>query len=442
MLSLHKRALCMLLSIAALQAQQESADNAGEQSIKIGGTTSAAVVAKIYAVNCDTPHFMTLLQQIAMHLSATKQFAVSIVRGDAVSTKQEFAAISGSSTAIVLYCVGSEGSLQWRLLDGSGGESLLGKKSLQGDRPLWLWAADIADQLWQAMTSMPGDFTSVLIACKKEKKKLHGRQHRTLAVIHPTFGSQWEHAKVLVNTLSDNFAPRVHPVLPFVYYSQHTPTNVRLMVVDTDKRTRVVTNFDGQNLTPALNAQGKIVLCLSQGESTHLYEYRFCVPTGKGEFIQLTHGKGQYLSPTFANEHTIACAYIDESLVSTLQLIDLTTRAVTKLPVGRAYCPAGDGKGHIVFCKRGNGRLQLWLYDIASGQERQLTHTSSDKDEPSWSPSGNYIAATCIEGTQSRIAIVDATSGKQRYITPSNEQWSGPCWAGREYTMAVYRRQE
>ncbi|MCL4380016.1 hypothetical protein M1466_00780 [Candidatus Dependentiae bacterium] len=442
----QERFLCILHGIGMLFAtlllcsQQNIPIAVATNPIKIERATSAPAVLKIYAVTNDSPMIALLVNEIAMHLGASQQFAVTVMLGKPLTTKQEFMAIAGGGTAMVLYCTMTDSALHWRLLDGTGGESLVGKKSKQGDRPVWRWAADVADQIWHAMTSRNSDFSSVIIACKKEKKRLQGRQHRTMRIIHPTFGSQWGEAVVLVDAMSDNFAPRVHPTLPFVYFSQHTPTNIRLMVTDTDRRCRIVTNFDGQNLTPAIHAQGKIIVCLSHGDATHLYEYRFCLPTGKGEFVQITHGKGHYVSPSFVDSATLVAAYIDDALASTIQLINLTTQQVTKLSIGRAYCPVGDGNGRIAYCKKAQGVLQVWLYDTATGKERQLTSSPGDKDEPTWSPSGTALAVASHEGGNSRIIIVDATTGKQRAITPVNEQWSCPAWAPTNYAAAFYRR--
>lgn len=410
-----------------------------ESSIKIvAPDQQAMVVMKLYASGCNDPISMAIINQIAMHLGLSQQFAVSVQFGGPLTTKQEFRTIAGSSTAIVLYFHAPQpGIFEWRILDGTAGDLLSGKKSILADRKPWQLATDIADQIWQTVTGSTGDFSTLVIACKANKTR-RGRYTRSIHAFNPTFGSQWEHVQPLVTTRTDNFAPRPHPSKPLIYYSQHTPLNIRLMSVDAEKNSRVITNFDGQNLTPAVNSKGEVVVCLSNNGSTHLYMYKFDPVAKKGEFVQLTRGNNHYMSPSFADDNTIICASIDQKCSSSIVSIDCKTQHIKPLALGKAFCPAADGQGRIAYCKKHEGRLQVWVYNTKTGRDTVITNSASDKDEPCWSPSRNKLAVACDDGKTKRIAIVDLDMGKERYITPVGENWSFPAWVNADTTAELY----
>jgi TolB protein len=255
------------------------------------------------------------------------------------------------------------------------------------------------------------------------------RTQKELCLVHPFFSRDDFPVRVLVNK-GHNFAPRWHKTRPVIYYAHHTPTNIRLMSIDAGKQVHIITDFDGQNLTPAFAPDGKIVMALSIKNFVQLFLYHFDEQTKKSKFTQLTYEKGDCISPSFITHDTLVFSKVDEHNQPELGIFTLSTKKVKWLPVGHAMCPMASPDGNLIaYCKKVGGVGQVCIYELSTGKERQLTHDSGYKDECSWSPCGNYITCSVESGTKSRIAIIPVATGHVQFITPANEHWSSPCWS-------------
>ena len=77
-----------------------------------------------------------------------------------------------------------------------------------------------------------------------------------------------------------------------------------------------------------------------------------------------------------------------------------------------------DGKS-LAYISRRDGRFQLYVLDLASGQELRLSDTTKD-ESPSFSPNGKYIMyATESGGRRGTLAVVSVDGRiKQRVDNP------------------------
>jgi dipeptidyl aminopeptidase/acylaminoacyl peptidase len=74
-----------------------------------------------------------------------------------------------------------------------------------------------------------------------------------------------------------------------------------------------------------------------------------------------------------------------------------------------------DTRGYL-----GDKRAQIFVYDLESGDERQLTEGPSEYFDPRWSPDGTKIAALApIESfVFAQLAVIDVASGELRRLLP------------------------
>jgi len=365
---------------------------------------------------------------ICLLLGATKQFSVEKVLMSEPRTKNEMKQLALSGFPLALFLHGTDEECDWRLYDTMGAQLIKGKKSLRKNLIDAQWAISIADQVWPELTSQDGSFSSLIAACKRRfvGKK---RCHRDLYLIHPFLTFQQFKPIKLVGR-GNNFAPRWHRRRSVIFYSQHTLSNVRLMSVDSSHLSRIITSFEGQNMTPALSSAGRVVLALSSKDHTQLYEYIFNQDQKKGSFVRLTHKKGDFISPSFLKEDEIVFCYVNEQAVPQLGMMNLPDQKIKWLNVGRALCPAVSPSGTMLaFCKKVNDVYQIFMYDLENKEEQQLTHDKGHKDECSWSPCGNYIVCSIEQGDESSICLVDVNTRAIRYVTPKNDHWSYPNWS-------------
>jgi dipeptidyl aminopeptidase/acylaminoacyl peptidase len=71
---------------------------------------------------------------------------------------------------------------------------------------------------------------------------------------------------------------------------------------------------------------------------------------------------------------------------------------------------------------------ELWIFDLATTSDRQLTHAGSDLADPAWSPDGRWIVGTINkEGTQD-LVLINPTDGTLRVLRSSRGSHSLPGW--------------
>ena len=75
--------------------------------------------------------------------------------------------------------------------------------------------------------------------------------------------------------------------------------------------------------------------------------------------------------------------------------------------------------------------MQLFLYDTITKKHTQITGDAGNKEEPSWSPCGNYLLFSREKNSKSRLAILNVLTNERRFITPPNQHVSYPAWSGR-----------
>jgi Tol biopolymer transport system component len=111
----------------------------------------------------------------------------------------------------------------------------------------------------------------------------------------------------------------------------------------------------------------------------------------------------------------------------------LITGAAHKLdpawsPDGRALAYASD---------RG-GKLDLWIHDFASGEDRKLTHFDAAAVSPAWSRDGREIAFLSQNGA---LHVADAASGETRRLYDDLWEPGKPSWSpdGKTIVMAAFK---
>lgn len=248
---------------------------------------------------------------------------------------------------------------------------------------------------------------------------------------------------IVVSNKSINIAPSWHPWLPLIFYTQFTKSNNRLMSVNLNKGDhKVVTSFEGLNMQPVFSQNGRrVVLCLSvKGNSElYLYDHDESMQAGKKTYKQLTNNNANNVAPCLlADENIVFCSDLDSRWP---QLYHLNTKngAVRRL-TSENYCvsPSYSKKPNaIVYSKYVNGVFQIFEMKVdLEGRvinNKQITFGPGDKQEPSWSPCGRYIAFTYYflnnEGIRtSQIAIMNVLAKKIRIVSSGNDQKSYPVW--------------
>ena len=378
--------------------------------------------------------FEKLILQLSKDLEFSKQFQVQLVKSSDDVLKKEFLqnlANKNIPFAIFINDISNQSNegvqFEWRLYDLYDLKMMIGKKiTYQGN--INFVAHMIANLVWPKLMGCDGYFNSMIVACKKERD--HDRRVQYIYGFHFTNGTSDKQKVVSTSTI--NFAPRWHPRKKILYYSQHTPHNVRLMAIDQHGRKQIVTNFEGLNLTPAISQNGQIIVSLSSGGCEKLYQYEYDAINKLNKFMAITDCRMHSISPSFIDEENVVfCAIDSKSKLPRITIMNIANRTATFL-TGKEFCVSPDyckKNNKIAYCKRIKGYQQLFCYDLNSKKHEQLTFSAGDKDECSWSPCGNYIVFTEDGGKHSRIAIWSMLSSSLIYLSPKGESWCFPSWS-------------
>jgi Tol biopolymer transport system component len=111
-----------------------------------------------------------------------------------------------------------------------------------------------------------------------------------------------------------------------------------------------------------------------------------------------------------------------------MNLKDQTTQWLTEnvYATSPTYCQANN---KLAYARIVDKKMQLWLYDLALKEHKQLTFDSTDKDDCTWSPCGNFLSYSVEEKGKSRIAIYNMLTRNQKFLTSEYEDCSYPAWS-------------
>ncbi len=107
--------------------------------------------------------------------------------------------------------------------------------------------------------------------------------------------------------------------------------------------------------------------------------------------------------------------------------------------VDPAWSPRGDA---IVYASDRSGSMDLWVHELASGQERRLTRAPGAEMRPAWSPDGKRIAYVSAHGAYAEdVWVMDLADGASRRIEAAGDSPGYPNWLPDGSALMVARLQ-
>jgi Tol biopolymer transport system component len=92
------------------------------------------------------------------------------------------------------------------------------------------------------------------------------------------------------------------------------------------------------------------------------------------------------------------------------------------LSPGSNTCEFSPDGQRLLFADVKDGLNQLFIVDVPSGLERQLTTSQSDKYDGRWSPDGRWIVFSSNAGASVQIWRVSVQGGEERVLTSGHER--------------------
>jgi tol-pal system beta propeller repeat protein TolB len=413
---------------------------AQDLALDIQSQEHAAMPMMLGVMNQIPQEMKEFVQTLHKDLQMSGQFVVQMQEDVRIDTKQFFQDLAGQNIYVGLFIQISSACdwVDWRLYDTMQAQMIAGKRFfIEKDKKLWYQAHVLANEIWPVISGNNGCFCSKLAYCKKiDSKKYKNKlyKHIYMSDVHG------DYARPFVQKSTILIAPRWNAILdsPLLFYSECTLTNVSLCMANIHGLTRTITQFDGISMLPSFGGKdGQLmVMCLTRDGSSQLYEFEFSLHSTKKKITRLTNNEGNNFAPCFIDDQTIAFASDFESKHPRIYLMHLKSKKIEPITKdGYCACPVYNSVlKELVYGKMVQGAMQLFAYSFETKKHEQLTTGYENKEEPTISPCGNYIAFCANTLQASRIAVFNRITGKTKYITASSDYCSYPSWSP-EYTQ-------
>lgn len=199
----------------------------------------------------------------------------------------------------------------------------------------------------------------------------------------------------------------------FLYVSyQSGPSKIFLASMNGAPGHRIVP-LRGNQLLPAISPQRDKIAFISDVDG---HSDLFLQPLNtEGKPIQLfSFPRSTQASPTFSPDGSQIAFVSDKDGSPRIYIISAIpqSRRATPLMITKRNsensCPAWspDGK-KIAYSGKTKGVRQIWIYDVETGEEKQLTEGATNKENPSWARNSRHLTFNSTDGHRSELYVVN-----------------------------------
>lgn len=90
-----------------------------------------------------------------------------------------------------------------------------------------------------------------------------------------------------------------------------------------------------------------------------------------------------------------------------------------------AWSPDGT---KIAFCSNTQGARQIWVYDLITREERQITQGSGNKENPTWGPNSLHLAFNSTDANACELYVINLNQTDAVKISSGPGEKRFPCW--------------
>lgn len=423
MILLHLLKICSALIFFMMSADQ----NIQDQTIMAVQAQTYTKMPLLVGYICKVTNTerMLDLETLKKDLEFSNQFKVDIRILKKTPSKKEMQQLAQQGYPLGIFIQDHKKHLDWHLYDMHALVLQEGRRYKKNTTLARAWSHQVADNIWPIVTGLPGIFSTKIAYCKEATKK-NGITFKQICIAD----YDGSHEQVIVDKPTVMLMPgwNSNAKKPSLSYSEHTNKNVRLVMVDMHKKRHVAIDKDGINMELIFAPDGSMAIyCASDKDGySQLYMYK------NNTLEQLTHYKGNTLSPTIGADDTIYFCSDFKTNSPQIFSYNVVTHELQQITQG-GYCASPNYCAHtnkLVYTRKVQGVMQLFTYDVATKKHTQLTHDAAQKHECAWSVCGTYIIS-CIENKATqRLALINTISGDRTFVTSAQVRCSDPAWSG------------
>ena len=282
-----------------------------------------------------------------------------------------------------------------------------------------LAAHKIADDVFFKLTGVRGAFSTRIAYVKQE-----GRSYQLVVADADGEGEQ-----LALRSNEPIISPAWSPdgtKVAYVSFEQKKPV---VYVQNLINRARtVVANEKGSNSAPAWSPDGsKLAVALSKDGHTQIY----VVGANGSNLHRVSNSAGIDTEPQWSADGESIYFTSDRSGGPQVYRMGADGGEAKRVTFGGSYniSPriSSDGKTLAFISRRDGGAFQLYVLDLASGQEQRLSDTTSD-ESPSFAPNGKYIMYATETGRRKSLAVVSVDGRVKQRLTTQAGNIKEPTW--------------
>jgi TolB protein len=227
----------------------------------------------------------------------------------------------------------------------------------------------------------------------------------------------------------------------FLYVSYKTGQPKIFIASLEEGKGKKVVDIRGNQLLPAISKQrDKIAFICDASGRTDLFIQPIRPESGlTGTPQQLfSYPRSTQASPTFSPDGSKVAFVSDKD--GAARIYTISTQATNKRPAAQLLtkknrensCPCWSPDGtKLAYSAKTDGIRQIWIYDFATGEERQLTSGPGNKENPCWASNSLHIIFNSTDGTFSDLYVVNMNQPDVVKITKGTGKKHYPTWGAR-----------